>query len=257
MVEEVIIDPGKPKDEGTPKVEQPKVEGVPVKEEGKEAQYPDVDFDGEKVPFEDLKKGYMRSKDYTQKTQKLAEDTKSLERLQSMADFIDSPDNKAKAERILKIVRGEEEALPPENEDEDPAITKMRDRLAVTEKKLEGFLSDSNEKSHAATLKEIAAEAKEVKAKYPDLDKDDMEFIYAIAEGKPDEHLLKSAERYVTKLAGRDKNTIKSYLESKEKDKKNFVEGKALSAPPADRKISLNDGSAQKAFTETLTEAMK
>lgn len=39
---------------------------------------PSVQIDGEEVPLEELKKGYMRQKDYTQKTQALSEQRKAL-----------------------------------------------------------------------------------------------------------------------------------------------------------------------------------
>lgn len=252
---EEIVDQEKTKGKGTP-AEQTKAEAESVKPK-EETQYPEVEIGEEKVPFEDLKKGYMKGKDYTQKTQELAEESKKLERFREMSKYIDDPANKEKADKILAIVRGEEAKLPPEEEMEDPQIAALREELKKTKEMVAEVKRGTSEKELEAIQKDIDRETREVKAKYKDLTDEDIDRIVDLATARGGANLVEIADKYAESLKTRDKQTIKTYLEGKEKDKSKFLESGSLPPPSPDRKLSLEDGSARRAFEKTLKEATK
>lgn len=259
-------------EKGTPEkeTEQPKPEGDTVKPE----EVKMVEIEGKKMPLsqiqEALKDSENKSKwqrELTQKGQSIADDTKLIERLKPMAAFLDDPANEEKRKKIEAIAEGIEEAreeLPPEDELEDPAIAKLRKKydiaLAKIDKTLTTIQRGSSEKELADTAREVAQERKEVKVKYKDLDESELAFIEEIALGRQGENLVKVADEYVKYLQGRDKNTIKTYLEDKEKDGKKFAEIGGLPSASPERKLSLwgeGKDSPRKALENTLNRLKK
>ncbi|MDP2363606.1 MAG: hypothetical protein Q8M94_07540 [Ignavibacteria bacterium] len=233
--------------EGAP-IEQPETEGEAVKPE--EVM---VEIEGEKVPIsqisewrKDFENKSKWQKELTQKGQKISEDARLIERLKPMATYLDDPANVEKAKKIQSIVEGIEEAkqeLPPVDEFEEPAITALRKRydaeIAKLNKVVATIQRGSSDKEMADTLREIAQEEKEVKAKYKDLTEADIDFIGKISQSSGGENLVKVADTYVKHLQGRDKSTIKAYLEGKEKDKRSFTETGGLPPAPPERRLSL------------------
>ena len=71
-----------------------------------------VEIDGQQVPLEELKKGYLRAQDYTQKLTELAEKRKELAYLEDLSQKI-TPD---KLEQIKAIIDGDQ-SLTQEQKD--------------------------------------------------------------------------------------------------------------------------------------------
>jgi len=101
-----------------------------------------VEIDGEKIPLEELKKGYMRSKHYTQRLNDLAEKSKELEYLEELAKEI-PPD---KIDQIKALIRGDQN-LTQEQKD-------------AMEEYLEGLDPDD---PVAKTLGQVMQELQEIK----------------------------------------------------------------------------------------------
>lgn len=71
-----------------------------------ENQEQTVEIDGEEVPISELKKGYMRGKDYTHKTQELAKERRGKAQ-SSSDDAVDTVDmNDPEAVKALKVLKG-------------------------------------------------------------------------------------------------------------------------------------------------------
>lgn len=247
--------------------EKPKPEATTVSEVT-------VEIEGEKVPISQVSEWRKDSanksnwqKKLTQESQELAKDAKLIERLRPMADYLDDPTNEKKVARIQAIIDGIEEAkeeLPEEEGFEDPAIAKLRKKydaeIAKLNKAMATVQRGSSDKEMADALREIAQEEKEVRLKYKDLTDKDIDNIGKIATASGGENLVKVADGYVEHLKGRDKATIKAYLEAKEEAGKKFTETGSLPPPPPERKLSLygeGKASPRKALEETLKRLNK
>ncbi len=270
--EEKKVDQVKPEEGGTPTekvVEQLGPDGKTVIPEEKM-----VEIEGKKMPLSQIQDALKDSenkskwqKELTQRGQSITDDTKLIERLKPMADFLDDPANTEESKRIQGIAKGIKEAkeeLLEEGDFEDPAVAKLRERydtaLAKIDKTLTAMQRGSSDKEMADTLREIAQEEKEVKGKYKDLSETEIDFIGKIATASGGENLVKVADEYVKYLRGRDKNTIKAYLEGKEKDGEKFTETGGLPSASPERKLKLfgeGKDSPRYALEQSLKQANK
>lgn len=259
-MDEIIIDqdPGKT-DEPQVTDEQTPVTSEPVKDDEKKETvgYPDVKIEGETVSYEDLKKGYMQEKDYTQKAQKLSEESKELDRLRAMAKYIDDPANADSVAKIQKLVAGEEPqpSAALEDEYEDESVKALRLKLEETQKTVADMQKTSLERDEIATKREIASEVQAVKGKYKHLGDEDIDTIMAVSIANDGVGLMEVADKYAKKIEADKKAAVKAYLEARDDDKNNFLEAGNAPPPVVDRKLSLTDGSAAKAFAKTLRES--
>lgn len=80
---------------------------------GSQEQFFDVN--GEKLTLQQLQEGYLRTSDYTRKTQELAEQRNTLKPYQEMEQYLKA--NPDKAQRIYQYLQGNNEAFAAEEVD--------------------------------------------------------------------------------------------------------------------------------------------
>ena len=92
-----------------PKIEEPTAPVAPETPEEPKSEEPkveapkEVEIDGEKVPFDELRNGYLRQRDYTKKTQELSKKRKELEEAEKL--YSDLKKNPQVAQELNKVVR--------------------------------------------------------------------------------------------------------------------------------------------------------
>ena len=229
----------------------------------------------EEFTIDELKAGYMKNKDYTQKTQELAEqrrqleeEAQALEDYRLMAQWFEDEGNKSKAELIRGIIRGDidpsnltksEEATLGLDED-DPyfqEIKKLRGELD----NLKQGLTQTQKQTQEAEIEHqsvvIEQEIEQAKGKYNWLTDKDINHILAIAEAQGGENIVKVADEYVGAIEEHGKKRMSEWLKEKEKAQTIPEEGGGASPASPAKKLSLEDGSAKRAFAETLKQAMR
>lgn len=201
-------------------------------------------------------------KELTQKSQRVSDESKELERFRAMRDFIDNPDNKDKADKIDKIVKDELKELPPENEFESEETKALREKLNTLESQVKNIQDDGYKRNLVNIQREIDTEKKQIKTDFPDLADEELDMIEAmtIKEQTQSEEIIKLSEvakKYIDFSNKKKEGIIKSYLDGKEEDAEKFTENGSIPPPPKERKVSLDDGTAQKEFAKTIAGLTK
>ncbi len=226
---------------------------------------------GEKVPLKELRSGYLRQKDYTQKTQSLAEQRKELE---TFKGWFDNPNlsafekvkfiadqfgvSIAEAKAIKEGVEDNDFGDLDPNDPRDKRIIEAIKEARETKKELASIKNNLGQRDVVSAKREVEVEVAAVKEKYKDIDDEELKDILSIAQANKGENLIKVAERYFSRLEKRDKTKLKTYLEDKDKDgKKVPLVGGGIPATGEKKKLSFEDGSAKKSLIQSLIAGTK
>lgn len=218
----------------------------------------------------ELKSGWMKNADYTQKTQALAKERKKLEEemrqledYRLIAQWFEDGANSEKAELVRKIIQGEEVPSLQESaefDEDDPYYKYMKtieEKVNQLNQNLTRFQDSVSKTDEERALREVQAEIEQTKKKYEWLTESDLDKILAIAEAQGGADITKVADEYVSSIEEHAKRKREEYLKEKEKEKETPIEGGNIPPPEPDRKLSLIDGSAKKAFMKTLQQAFQ
>jgi hypothetical protein len=188
--------------------------------DGDDADKPELyEVDGEKLTLEELKRGYLRTKDYTQKTQELAEKRKSIEGILKILSVVKDGDPEVKeALKDYWVEKGNKA------EDFDAALNADPGENPYKEE-YEGKLQQAqSELSRLKTEMEVAREIDEIKSKFKVTDKElDEIFDFATRHEEKTGKLLSLEEAY--KLMNFDKIREESKRLAPPKTPKNLGRG--------------------------------
>jgi len=244
---------------------------VEPKEDVKAPEVPFLEIDGEKLTKEQAVAGYMKNKDYTTKTQELSKQKvdletkgKSLDELQTMADWFDNEDNQEGAEMIRKIIRGEKvnSSVDPSDPDIDPddptykLAQENKRALAEINKNFNKLQTSSKNDAVSRAQKDIASEKKQAMAKYDFLDEEDIQEIVDLAYARDGANIVEIADKYVARLKKYGDSNAEAIYKEKEKNQKIPIDSGGGGGSPA-VKTKLEDGSAKRSFSETLKKAFE
>lgn len=245
---------------------------VEPKESVATPEAPFLEIDGEGITKEQAIAGYMKNKDYTTKTQELSTQKaeletrgKSLDELQTMADWFDDEGNQEGAEQIRRIIRGEKIApasVDPNDDliDKDDPTYKMvlanQKALADINKNFSKLQTSSKNDAITRAQKDIATEKKQALAKYDFLDEDDLKAITAEAYDQEGANLVEVADKYVARLKRYSESQGDAKYKEKEKNQETPIDSGGGAGQPA-VKLKLGDGSARKSFAKTLNQVFQ
>ena len=243
---------------------------VEPKESVETPEAPFLEIDGEGITKEQAIAGYMKNKDYTTKTQELSTQKaeletrgKSLDELQTMADWFDDEGNQEEAEQIRRIIRGEKiDSVDPNNDliDKDDPTYKMvlanQKALADINKNFSKLQVSSKNDAITRAQKDIATEKKQALAKYDFLDEDDLKAITAEAYDQDGANLVEVADKYVARLKRYSESQSDVKYKEKEKNQNTPIDSGG-GAGQSTVKLKLNDGSAKSAFRKTFSKLLE
>lgn len=223
--------------------------------------------DGKKISFKELKSGYSRQDDYSRKTAELAEERKGLEADKEILDWLKNPeippDTKIKAlaaEWNVPFEVAKEAVEGLEDGTIDPTTSK---ELKSLRQEMQGLKKELETRDGVATEKEVSSEIATVREKYKEITDKEMRRILDIA-GSPINtrnrvSIVKIADEYFGDLKERDASTIKNYLESKTKDKKETPPPLSGGAPVGDgeKKLSLDGNEVRHSFAQRIKQSLK
>jgi len=272
--ESMIVEPGTTEDQGasdgTVGVSEPDVSGEPDQPASSQPAQSDW-YDGvkntmlERVPArfkerfselsgEELFEMIEKGDDYTNKTTEVKREREGLDPYIRMDNWMNHPDNRQKAEKILALIREDTAAVAQDSDGVDDPYMSEINSLKNT---IQTMQNSARDREAVNIQNDIQKEYDQVKGKYEFLSDFDMKNIMALSyqNGKK---LPAIAKEYVKNIEGARDTVKKNYIKEKVSDTGSGMGSPGGNAPtPTGRKLSLSDGSAKKSFANSLKAYMK
>jgi hypothetical protein len=198
-------------------------------------------------------------KEFTVKSQKMAELEKKVDSVKPLEDFANYlSTNPDKAEAIQKILEGEVAEIKGKKDDGEELTSNEKKLLAKVDSLQKEITKEKGARESASLQVRRTNEIKEAftltKKDNPDFDKMGEMVVLAGLLINPKSTIKENIEKYLTERKGLTKTIIETYTNEKKEAARQKILGGGIGGADDKKELNLKDGSARKAAVEYMKQ---